>query len=201
VCPSGYTGPLCTEIVNQCNQNPCLNGATCYPQLNGYTCLCATGWTGLQCDIRIDFCYSTPCKNNGQCTSLINAWSCTCLYPFTSFDCSYNSACDANPCFNQALCVTKSASPFFTCTCPPGYSGTRCELRNNPCASNPCNNGVCQDSATSFTCSCFAGYTGVVCNLQIDYCSSNPCKNGATCVSTPGSYSCNCPTGKNSIKT
>ena len=32
------------------------------------------------------------------------------------------------------------------------------------CASNPCNNGSCEDGVNSYSCNCFAGFTGTYCD-------------------------------------
>lgn len=37
-CQAGYTGSYCEEQVDECNPNPCQNGATCTDFLGGYTC-------------------------------------------------------------------------------------------------------------------------------------------------------------------
>lgn len=36
--------------VNECNNKPCGNGASCVNSHGGYTCQCAAGWTGAKCD-------------------------------------------------------------------------------------------------------------------------------------------------------
>jgi hypothetical protein len=38
--------------------------------------------------------------------------------------------CADNPCLNGASCVSNGFGGF-TCQCPPGYSGHRCEDRKN----------------------------------------------------------------------
>ena len=35
--------------VNQCDSNPCLNGATCEDKLHAYECTCADGYEGDTC--------------------------------------------------------------------------------------------------------------------------------------------------------
>ena len=38
------------ETINECESEPCANGATCKDELAAYLCRCVTGYTGLQCD-------------------------------------------------------------------------------------------------------------------------------------------------------
>ena len=50
-----FIHPHCTYIVstviNPCDANPCLNGATCTPGGGvDFTCTCATGFTGDNCE-------------------------------------------------------------------------------------------------------------------------------------------------------
>ena len=35
--------------VNECQSNPCANGATCTDGVNKYSCSCAAGYTGSDC--------------------------------------------------------------------------------------------------------------------------------------------------------
>ena len=39
---------MCSDI-DECANNPCLNGATCSDEVNNYTCICAAGYTGTNC--------------------------------------------------------------------------------------------------------------------------------------------------------
>ena len=36
--------------INECLNNPCLNGGTCENVEGGYTCRCVAGWEGPECD-------------------------------------------------------------------------------------------------------------------------------------------------------
>lgn len=56
----------------------------------------------------------------------------------------------------------------YHCICPPGYTGTNCQHRINPCDSSPClNNGHCNNQDGSFHCNCEFGFTGPRCEVGI----------------------------------
>ena len=71
--------------------------------------------------------------------------------------------CSSGPCLNNGTCGDLIAD--FNCTCPPGFSGKRCE--NSLCEPyNPClNNGTCKLNSqnVNFTCECAAGFAGSRC--------------------------------------
>lgn len=50
-CESGWTGVNCTENINECLSNPCLNGGTCVDGVNAFNCECTHFWTGFLCHI------------------------------------------------------------------------------------------------------------------------------------------------------
>ena len=71
--------------------------------------------------------------------------------------------CNPNPCLNGGTCQSNGFGGF-TCQCPPGYTGQRCEIRD-ACQSNPCmNGGTCQTvNGNGYQCICPSGYTGPRC--------------------------------------
>ncbi|EDO42097.1 predicted protein, partial [Nematostella vectensis] len=70
--------------------------------------------------------------------------------------------CAGNPCANGGTCIDGKNS--FTCTCPSGYTGSKCETDIDDCASGPCQNGAtCNDGVNKYTCSCIPGFTGTNC--------------------------------------
>jgi len=143
-CPTGYTGTDCEEDIDECDLDPCQNGATCKDsttdnlvQLGNYLCDCLTGFVGTNCDIDIDACDPNLCENGGVC--------------------------------NSQIVVGGSE---YTCDCPTGYTGTNCEQDVNECDPDPCQNGAtCSDSITdggvelgNYSCDCLDGFSGANCD-------------------------------------
>ena len=40
--------------IDECNPNPCLNGAVCVDGINGYSCVCPAGFSGINCETSKD---------------------------------------------------------------------------------------------------------------------------------------------------
>ncbi|XP_035672639.1 fibropellin-1-like [Branchiostoma floridae] len=142
----------------------------------GRTCACQDGWSlgsdGRSC--QADACHPNPCLNGGACDGVSRR---------TSLSCSNN------------VCVS-GFTHTYTCDCPAGFSGDKCEINENECVSNPCQNGgQCQDEANSYSCTCAAGYSGDDCETNDDDCAPNPCQNGGQCQDGVNSYTCTCAAG------
>lgn len=43
------SGENCSVNIDECESEPCHNGATCEDKINGYTCICPTGFLGKCC--------------------------------------------------------------------------------------------------------------------------------------------------------
>jgi hypothetical protein len=74
--------------------------------------------------------------------------------------------CASQPCMNQGTCIRENGG--FRCACPPGYSGSLCEIRD-ACQSNPCmNGGTCQsiNGNGGYQCVCASGFTGSRCETR-----------------------------------
>ncbi|XP_006790497.1 sushi, nidogen and EGF-like domain-containing protein 1 isoform X1 [Neolamprologus brichardi] len=102
------------------------------------------------------------------------------------------------PCLNGGQCIDDciKGNPSFTCSCLAGFTGRRCQIDVNECASQPCQNGgTCKDQINSFMCQCPPGYTGILCETDIDECKDRPCLNNATCVRGAGAFTCVCEPG------
>jgi len=64
--------------VNECDSNPCHNGAQCVNGIASYTCVCPVGFLGINCEINVNECESSPCMNQGKCIDGINGYTCDC---------------------------------------------------------------------------------------------------------------------------
>ncbi|XP_072771226.1 sushi, nidogen and EGF-like domain-containing protein 1 [Nerophis lumbriciformis] len=102
------------------------------------------------------------------------------------------------PCVNGGQCIDDCipGNPSFTCSCLAGFTGRRCHIDVDECASSPCRNGAtCQDRTNGFACGCPPGYTGTRCETDVDRCGGVPCFNQALCVPGPGNFTCVCQPG------
>ncbi|XP_038075993.1 scavenger receptor cysteine-rich domain superfamily protein-like [Patiria miniata] len=177
---------------NECDSDPCQNGAACNDGPDMFTCDCAPGYEGTTCNTNTDECGSNPCQNGANCVDAVNEYACTCLAGYDGVHCETNiNECASSPCQNG---VCNDGVNSYTCTCSAGYEGTLCNTNTNECASSPCQNGVCNDAVNSYTCTCTSGYGGTLCDTNINECASSPCQHGA-CNDGVNSYTCTCSAG------
>ncbi|CAH1789732.1 unnamed protein product, partial [Owenia fusiformis] len=128
-----------------------------------YTCICHPGYSGTHCELDSnvsDPCDSSPCTNGGTCASSSGgtSFSCSCPTSHTGDLCELESPCHPNPCENSGACtvdwivrqkrdveeIPRGPDDVynFTCQCTDGYSGAKCDITDDPCTSNPCQNGA-----------------------------------------------------------
>ena len=50
-CPTGYTGDVCLDDVNECLNTPCQNGGTCANTDGSFNCMCSSGAGDIFIDI------------------------------------------------------------------------------------------------------------------------------------------------------
>eukprot|EP00057_Strongylocentrotus_purpuratus_P029538 XP_011684012.1 PREDICTED: protocadherin Fat 1-like [Strongylocentrotus purpuratus] len=161
-CAPGFrqvsSAPLTCENINDCEPDPCLNGATCMDGIQDYMCQCTLEFNkGKNCSIP-NFCIPNQCQNGATCNDNIDGFNCTCPVGFEGQLCETEiDECLSGPCQNGAMCVDLAAS--FDCNCLPGYTGDQCELEIDECASNPCANGAtCNDHLNYWNCTCAPGW-------------------------------------------
>ncbi|XP_064636324.1 cadherin-related tumor suppressor-like [Lineus longissimus] len=131
--------------------------------------------------INLNPCADNPCMNEGECSSAIDVYTDTTISS------------------SQSLVITTpDNNGGFTCTCRNGFSGPYCNISDNNCQNNPCNNGGQCHTLPDGTdkCDCLSGWEGAVCSVDINECQRNrPCRNGGACSNKPGSYECSCKQG------
>ncbi|XP_078696563.1 uncharacterized protein LOC144924834 isoform X2 [Branchiostoma floridae x Branchiostoma belcheri] len=108
--------------------------------------------------------------------------------------------CFVNPCMNDGICEENGDD--FTCSCPKGWKGERCEDDINECRKSPYPCGSrqnrCFNQQGSFVCVCAVGFIakGLTC-VDLNECMwgnrNHLCQH--ICKNTQGSYRCECLPG------
>lgn len=145
-CPLGFDGDgkTCTASSSsafrpnayQCTDNSVCNAnAMCYQYPNSpISCICRTGYTGNGfgengCVVApVDPCSTIWCRNGGTCVRNGTTAYCNCPPGTTLPSCSREiNFCLPNPCQNGGNCTQMRIGSRFRCTCPPGFTGLRCQ--------------------------------------------------------------------------
>ena len=87
--PRPPPGSNCEVEIDECAEQPCLNGASCRDQVGAYACDCVPGFDGLDCEVDVDECASAPCLNEGACVDLVNRYSWRATLSLSLSPCSY----------------------------------------------------------------------------------------------------------------
>ncbi|RZF37179.1 hypothetical protein LSTR_LSTR009704 [Laodelphax striatellus] len=185
VCLDGWQGDYCTKpkCLPGCDEQ---HGHCSQPN----ECTCHSGWKGRLCDQ----CERYPGCLHGSCQK---PWECLCDEGWGGLFCNQdlNYCTNHKPCRNGGTCFN-TGQGSYTCSCPPGFSGTDCEREVDDCAHHPClNGGTCKDNGTSYICECPKHWHGLHCENSAQTCGDLPCRNGGTCEDTDHGYTCQCPPG------
>ena len=167
-CVDGYTGHRCEEDINECANDPCENGGTCYvsnKQLFYSQVIFHNLWQ----------CWS----GFGECVSLCVHWRIRWhqLWDRQRWLCSH-----ALPKWSHLY--SESGITYLCSISPYG-----CNLW---CYNNIILFSFVQDHLNGYSCSCPAGFFGLHCETNIDECLPRPCVNGGTCVDLIDGYRCLC---------
>lgn len=194
-CPEGYSGTNCEREVDDCMNQPCLNGGTCEDIGTGYKCRCPSTFTGKRCDVVAESCDKSPCKNGATCVEGQGSYMCICKTGYTGRNCDAEIyECDPNPCQNNGRCIDEVNG--FKCVCESGFSGPYCEVNIDDCSHQPCKNGAtCLDRINDFECRCVPGFLGELCEINVDDCETHPCANGGSCKDRVNDFECTCRPG------
>eukprot|EP01044_Picomonas_judraskeda_P001341 COSAG03_NODE_80_length_14027_cov_69.115953_2_plen_732_part_00 len=186
-----------------CAISPCQNGGICQTvDSSSYLCTCQDGFVGMNCQ-------TSPPAPSPVCPPGTAGDDVTCV------ECPPGKYSDV---FGSATCSICPATTYSTyagstsCTdCAQGMTSvagsTFCarddKTENWSCASNPCQNGMCEAAgSSSYSCTCEAGWIGVNCEIEGDNsateiwsCASSPCQNGMCEAAGSSGYSCKCEAG------
>ncbi|XP_053557445.1 versican core protein [Bombina bombina] len=66
-CLPGFSGELCEMDIDECQSNPCRNGAACVDHENSFTCICLPSYSGSLCEQDTEICDYGWHKFQGHC--------------------------------------------------------------------------------------------------------------------------------------
>jgi len=111
--------------------------------------------------------------------------------------------CNPDPCEHKGNCTLDAKNKTaFTCKCPEGYHGKKCELKTG-CYKKPCKKGVCANNKinpSNYTCTCEPGYVGPDCDIADACLKKHPCEHGVCRLDKKFKPYCTCPPGYGSKK-
>ena len=208
LCPMMYVGRLCEKRRPQiigCDHDPCRrhdSTAKCTDLPGGgFQCRCSAGWTGERCDVSGDPCGAVsgrnPCRSPAVCLprSGESSYFCVCDKSHVGRHCEVSvRRCGSFVCLNGASCSRLAPAPGRSpCRCRPGFKGTRCERRDEPCRHKPClHGGLCKpaDNRAGFACVCRPPYTGLRCQKRPGSASGDSSTSQTLLVDVRGESTC-----------
>jgi len=211
ICPVGFIGRYCGKPIKSCSPNPCKNQGQCVENRGNIFCNCPSGFSASDCSLKVVVLPENPfpiVQTTGVNKTQIKlyadypSWLPAPLRPAGGPKPKVELCLKSN-CQNGASCrvVRRGKGEFAVreakCLCVPGFTGKKCEINIDDCASRPCKqNATCIDGIDSFTCRCPAGFGGDDCGRMTDSCRLlMPCKNMGQCVNKGFSFTCKCPAG------
>ncbi|XP_068084350.1 prolow-density lipoprotein receptor-related protein 1 [Anabrus simplex] len=204
------------NLTNPCAKSPCHESAVCFSggivDLNGlgHSCLCPNGFiktvTNSNKDSEQVVCTmprglkpkscDLQCIK-GRCEMTSDGPVCVCQPMYEGDRCQHyicSGYChNKGTCFEDLMAHVPEGAPIpVKCSCPPQWTGERCETPVHQCVDWCYNNGVCFAPKSYVTlCHCQPGYTGHRCQ----HCSNLTCHNSGVCSLVLGTPKCNCPNG------
>lgn len=151
-----------------------------------------------------DACYR---PGTATCVNMWRKRRCECREGWTNLDGNDNCSDDIDECFDENFCnggTCENSLGGFTCTCPTGWGGARCDEDINECeADTPAcsNGGTCSNTEGGFTCECPENWTGQYCEVDVDECAIAAeagtilCENDGKCMNMQGTFQCICSGG------
>ncbi|XP_033125960.1 neurogenic locus notch homolog protein 2-like [Anneissia japonica] len=173
-CPRNFRGEFCEEYDPCIAGQPCENGGSCQPAIDGgIKCACPAGTSGNRCENSVtDACFFSPCLNGGSCSEFKGFPDCSCTDGHTGRFCeiTVNDTCQ-----NGTKPVSCLFDPCHVASCP-AHPDARC--KSNYCGG--CNAEFYDDVGNRVDCrECSSG--------EKVRCVIHPC-DLTTCVNTPRAY-------------
>lgn len=146
-----YAGDLCEiRLLRECKLNEiCYNGGSCLA--NGQ-CLCPPGFSGSKCEHRKlkSHCGSTICFNGGTCMiNQFNEYECVCDLFFSGKFCELKKETNNLGSNNVKSIINHEVESKITC--PPGYTGSKCEHKRGEIVEVANQSLMEEDTAEYFT--------------------------------------------------